>query len=164
MKLLRAVVVILCVMALTTGCTNLSTVDKKIIKAAQGKKYTDMSGATQGKSIRVDHGQLVTSTELADDAVLYVHVSKAGASGWGMYLFGYLQYRYRITGFKVEDGIITDWAYAPYSHNKRYFTFLNIPIGYHENEIFEVIKSNYLNLLQTSSDENISSWMPAKSS
>ena len=129
-----------------------------------GEKYSDLTGNTDGMKFRTDFGKLLTSTNLGDGSIFYIHVVELDGSKSNWFgLFGRLKRIYKINGFKVKNGIIDDWAYGVFRPKKKGWVFFSglktITIEfYNSSPIFDKIKMDYENMIITSDGNNISSW------
>ena len=148
---------------LVTGCAAVQelaeTVDKKIVAGTVEKKYSDVTGETSGLVFRGHYGPKLTSQELPDGSVLYIHVFDFESSRSSiMGIFGDVEHSYKIFGFKVKDGIVNDWAYGFFAPGTEYTHIFGIVLGYDANAVLEKIKNEYGSLIKTSNGGNVSSW------
>lgn len=148
---------------LVTGCAGIQelaeSVDKKLLDGAVGKKYSDVTGETGGLAIRVDYGAILTSQELSDGSVLYIHVFDYESSRSSiMGIFGDVEHSYKINGFRVKDGIVKDWAYGFFAPGTEYTHIFGFVLGYDANAMLEKIKNEYESLIKTSNGRQVSAW------
>lgn len=146
------------------GCAGVAqSVDKKLIKGTIGKQYTDVTGEA-GPLFSLGYGGLLASEKLSDESILYIHVYDYESSRSSYFgIFGSVQHSYRINGFKVKDGLVTDWVYGLHSPDTEYTHLYGLVFSYDASSVLSMIKDNYKNLVKTSTGENVSSWMVAES-
>ena len=145
---------------LVTGCAGVQeAIDIKLLEGVKGKKYAELTGGTSGFVLGVDYGPILTSQEMSDGSVLYIHVfdyesSKSSIMG----IFGDVEHSYKIHGFKVKNGIVDDWAYGLFTPGTEYTHIFGFVLGYDANTVLEKIKNEYESLIKTSNGGQVSSW------
>ncbi|GEM_PF-5436717 len=132
--------------------------DRELIKGSVGKKYSEMVGG-KGFALRADYGPLLLADTLADGSVFNVHVSdyESSSSTW-FGTFGSVQYSYRVSGFKVKNDLIQDWAYALVTPDHKAHTILGIEWGQKKEEALSDISRDYPALMKTSADQQVAVW------
>ena len=162
--LIPAVIFILIFQGCATSDLVFENIDKEIINKAIGKKYSDLTGETDGIKFHTDFGDILTSANLNDGSIIFIHVIELDGwkSNW-FGLFGRIKKIYKINVFKVMNNIVEDWAYGVYRPEKKGWLFLisdkSITIKlYNSSPIFDKIKINYENMVQTSGGKTILSW------
>ena len=130
-------------------------VDRQLIKGSVGKKYSEMTGGT-GFALRTDYGPQLLADTLADGSVFHVHVFdyESSSSVW-FGTFGSVEYSYRISGFKVKNDVIQDWAYALFTPEHKAHTILGIEWGQKKDNVLEGIARDYPALMKTSTDQQV---------
>ena len=130
-------------------------IDRQLIKSSIGQKYSDM---TEGKSfkLRNDYGDRLLSDSLPDGSVIHVHVYdfESGSSTW-FGTFGTVQYSYKVSGFKVKDDVVQDWAYALVIPEKKANVILGFEWGRKRNAVLDGIRRDYPDLMKTSAEKNV---------
>ncbi len=134
-------------------------IDRQLIKGSIGQKYSDM---TEGKSfkLRNDYGDRLLSDSLPDGSVFHVHVFdyESGSSTW-FGTFGTVTYSYKVSGFKVKDDVVQDWAYALVTPEKKANTILGFEWGRKRSAVLDGIRRDYPDLMKTSSEQNVAVWI-----
>jgi hypothetical protein len=146
-------------LALAVGCAGpQKAIDQHFAKEAVGQKYSDLT-STSGLKVRVDFGKVVASETLSDSSTLYVHVKEyESASSSTLGIWGDREYSYRITGFKVKDDVVQDWAYGLFTPNNKASTLFGIEYGYDHDAAMAGVKKDYPNLVKTSSEQSLAVW------
>ena len=141
------------------GCAGTQkALDKHFAKEAVGQKYSELT-STSGFKVRVDFGKAMVSEPLGDDATLYLHVKEyESESSTTMGIWGSRTYSYRITGFKVKDDLVQDWAYGLYTPQEKASLIFGFEYGYDHDAAMAGIKKDYPNLIKTSTDEPVAVW------
>jgi hypothetical protein len=141
------------------GCSGAQkAVDTHFIKKTVGQKYSDLM-SREGFKLRVDYGELAVTEKLADNSTFYLHVEEyeSGSTTW-LGVWGKVKYSYKLNAFKVKDDIVQDWAYGLYTPEERAKHVFGFEFGYKHEAILERVKSEYPNLIKTSTDEKIVAW------
>jgi hypothetical protein len=134
-------------------------IDRQLIKGSIGQKYSDM---TEGKSfkLRNEYGDRLLSDSLADGSVFHIHVYdyESASSTW-FGTFGTVEYSYKISGFKVKDDVVQDWAYGLLTPEKKANTILGFEWGRKRSAVLDGIRRDYPVLMQTSAAQNVAIWL-----
>jgi hypothetical protein len=146
-------------LALIVGCAGpQKAIDQHFAKQAVGQKYSDLTSRS-GLKVRVDYGKVLASETLGDGSTLYVHVTEyESASSSTLGIWGDREYSYRITGFKVKDDGVQDWAYGLFTPQNKASTLFGIEYGYDHDAAMAGIKKDYPNLIKTSSEQPLAAW------
>lgn len=141
------------------GCAGpQKAIDQHMAKGAVGQKYSDLT-STSGLKVRVDFGKSVASEPLSDGATLYVHVKEyESASESTMGIWGSREYSYKVTGFKVKDDVVQDWAYGLFTPPNKASLLFGFEYGYDHDAAVSGIKKDYPNIMKTSTEEPIAVW------
>ena len=141
------------------GCAGpQKAIDKHFAKNAVGQKYSDLISRS-GFKVRVDYGKVLASEPLGDGSTLYVHVQEyESASSTTLGMFGSREYSYRLTGFKVKNDVVEDWAYGLFTPPKKASVLFGFEYGYDHDAAFESIKKTYPDIMKTSSETSTAVW------
>jgi hypothetical protein len=142
-----------------SGCAGpQKAVDQHFAKGAVGQKYSDLI-STSGLKVRVDFGKAAASEPLGEGATLYVHVKEfeSSSSTW-LGIWGSREYSYKVTGFKVKDDVVQDWAYGLFSPQNKASLLFGFEYGYDHDAAVAGIKKDYPNIMKTSTEETIAAW------
>jgi hypothetical protein len=142
-----------------TGCAGpQKALDQHFAKEAVGQKYSDLI-STSGLKVRVDFGKVVASEPLSEGATLYVHVKEfeSESSTW-LGIWGSREYSYKVTGFKVKDDVVQNWAYGLFTPQNKASLLFGFEYGYDHDAAVAGIKKDYPNILKTSTEESITTW------
>jgi hypothetical protein len=150
---------VLAILALAVGCASpQKAYDTSITKAQVGKKYSELINPS-GFKVRPTFGPELASDGLAGGSKLYVHVQEyESASESTLGIWGKTEYSYRITGFKVKDDVIEDWAYGLYTPNEKAKVLFGIEYGYDHPAMLEKLKKDYPTLVKTSAGGEVTGW------
>jgi hypothetical protein len=107
----------------------------------------------------VDFGKAVASEPLSQGSALYVHVNEyeSESSTW-LGIWGSREYSYRVTGFKVKDDVVQDWAYGLYKPQNKASLLFGFEYGYDHAAAVAGIQNGYPNILKTSTEQPIAVW------
>jgi len=141
------------------GCAGpQKAIDKHFAQGAVGQKYSELTSRS-GLKVRVDYGKVVASQPLPAGATLYVHVQEyESANSTTLGIFGSREYSYKVTGFKVKDDVVTDWAYGLFTPPKEASVLFGFEYGYDHDAVMAGIKKDYPSLMKTSTEEPLAAW------
>lgn len=141
------------------GCAGpQKAMDMHFAKGAVGQKYSDLISRS-GVKLRVDFGNAVASEPLSGGAVLYVHVLEfESSSSTTLGIWGSREYSYKVTGFRVKDDVVQDWAYGLFTPQEKASLLFGFEYGYDHNAAFASVSQSYPAIMKTSSEGNIASW------
>ena len=144
---------------LAMGCAGpQKALDQHFAKGAVGQKYSELI-STSGLKVRVDFGKAEASEPLSEGATLYVHVKEyeSESSTW-LGIWGSREYSYKVTGFKVKDDVVQNWAYGLFTPQNKASLLFGFEYGYDHDAAVASIKKDYPSILKTSTEETIAAW------
>lgn len=132
------------------GCAGpQKAIDKHFAKAAVGQKYSELTR----------FGKAAVSQPLPAGATLYVHIEEyESANSTTLGIWGSREYSYKVTGFKVKDDVVADWAYGLFTPPKEASVLFGFEYGYDHNAAIAGIKNDYPNIMKTSTEEPVAVW------
>lgn len=146
-------------LAFALGCAGpQKAVDKKIVQGTVGQRYSELMSRS-GVKIRADFGPSLASESLKDGSTLHVHVQQyESGRSTTLGIWGDVEYSYRLFGFKVKDDLVQDWAYALFTPEQRASVLFGFEYGYDHDAVLARLKSDYGNVIKTSSDQPVAIW------
>jgi hypothetical protein len=150
---------ILSLLIFVVGCSSAQKAyDTSIAKAQMGKKYSELINPS-GFKVRPDFGPPLATHALGDGSTVQVHVQEyESGSETTLGIWGKTEYSYRMTGFKVKDDLIEDWAYGLFTPTEKAKVFLGFEYGYDHPAMIERLKNDYPTLIRTSSGGTLGAW------
>lgn len=142
------------------GCASTQEdIGRKMTTAWHGKSYKEIEKNSTNNWMQNGFGKLIGTDKLKDGAELKVHVADdPSESSILSNTVGFSTRAYRITGFKVKDGVVVDSAYYLYKPNKKNLNILGVEINKEDAAILKQIGEDYKTKLRTTGGESISSW------